>query len=48
MIFYSNVLKRWSFQKKIALKYGGSCIIWKDCVFLPENKVFFLWTENER
>ena len=29
----SNALKRWPFQKKIALKYDLSCIIWKGGIF---------------
>ena len=33
MIFSSNALKRWSFQKKIALVYDLSCIIWKGGIF---------------
>ena len=41
MTFSSNAPKRWSFQKKIALKYDLSCcIIWKDDnLFFP--KIFF-------
>ena len=35
MIFSSNAPKRWSFQKKIALEYDLSCIIWKGGGFFP-------------
>ena len=47
MIFYSNVLKRWSFQKD---RTG----IWSFLLYLerwhffPENMNFLLWTEKER
>ena len=30
LIFFSNTPKKWSFQKKIMLKYDLSCIIRKD------------------
>ena len=36
------------FPKKISLEHHFSSIIWKDGTFLPENIIFFLWTENER
>ena len=47
IIFSSDVLKRWSFQKSLAgirsfLYYP---VRW---YFFPENMIFFLWTENER
>ena len=47
MIFTSNLLKRWTFQKgsprdMIFLVPSGKA------VFFPENMVFFLWTENNR
>ena len=41
---FPNVLKRWSFQKKIALEYDISCIIRKDDIF-PENMIFFFRRE---
>ena len=47
MIFSSNILKRWSFQKG-PLGYDLSCIIWKDGIFFPENMIFFPWAERER
>ena len=48
MIFSSNVPRKLSFQK-MTLEYHLFCIIWKDGLFfLPENMMFFLWTENER
>ena len=47
MIFSSNVMRRWSFQKQfpwnmIFLVLSGKIF------FFPENMIFFLWTENER
>ena len=47
MIFTSNVLKRWSFQKgprrdMIVLVLSGQV------VFFPKNMLFFSWMENER
>ena len=46
MIFSSNVLKRWSFQKgprrdMIFLVLSGKI------VFFPENMIFFPWAESE-
>ena len=41
---FPNVLKRWSFQKKIALEYDISCIIRNDDIF-PENMIFFFKRE---
>ena len=46
MIFSSNILKRE--PEKITLEYDLSCIFGKMVLFLPENMIFFLWTENER
>ena len=40
MIFCSNILKRWYFQKN-ALEYDLSCIIWKDRIFLAKRWSFF-------
>ena len=47
MIFSSNVLKRWSFQKRphwdmIFLVISGKM------VFFPENMIFFPWAQSER
>ena len=43
MIFSSNVLKRWSFQKILHWILYGKMIL-----FLPENMISFHWTKNER
>ena len=41
MIFSSNVPKKCSFQKKIALWYDLSCIIWKMFFFSGRYDIFF-------
>ena len=41
VIFSSNALKRWSFQKKIPLEYDLSCIIWKGGTFFRKISFFF-------
>ena len=41
MVYFSNVLKRWSSQKKIALKYDASCIFWNDGISSPKIWYFF-------
>ena len=40
MIFSSNFLKRWSFQK--GPTHDVSCIIWKDGIFSPKHDIFAL------
>ena len=47
MIFTSNVLKRWSFQKGSRRDMIFLVLPGKVVFFFPENMVFFLWTENE-
>ena len=47
MMFSSNVLKRWSFQK-IALEYDLSCIIRKDGICFSRKYDIFSMAENER
>ena len=41
MIFSSNILKKWSFQKKIALEHDLSCIIWKGGIFFTRKYDIF-------
>ena len=47
MIFYSNVLKRWSFQRDRAGTWSFLCYLERR-YFFHENVMFFLWIENER
>ena len=48
MIFSSNVLKRWSFQKGL-LRWGMIFIVLSgNMVFFPQNMIFFPWKESER
>ena len=47
MIYSLNAPKSLPFQKKIALEYDLSRIIWKDGFFFLENMIFFLSMENE-
>ena len=45
MIFSSNVLKRWSFQK--GPRWDMICLVLsEEMVFFPENK-FFPWATRE-
>ena len=37
MIFSSNFLKRWSFQKGPSPAHDLSCIIWKDGIIFPKT-----------
>ena len=48
MIFSSNVLKKWSFQKKLHWNMIFLVLSRKMVFFLPGNMIFFLWTENGR
>ena len=47
MIFSSNVLKRWSFQKDCPGTWSFLYFL-ERWYFFPENVIFFLWAENER
>ena len=48
MIFSSNVLKRWSFQKRL-LRWAMIFIVLSGkMVFFPENMIFLPWKESER
>ena len=47
MIFSSNVMRRWSFQKQFPWNMIFLVLCGK-IFFFPENMIFFLWTENER
>ena len=47
MIFSSNVLKRWSFQKGPP-RYMIFLVLSGKMVFLPEKMIFFPWTQSER
>ena len=47
MIFSSNVLKRWSFQKRL-LRWGMIFIVLSGkMVFFPENMIFLPWAGSE-
>ena len=48
MIYSSNVLKGWSFQKNIALEHDLSYIMRKDGISFSGKYDIFLRTENER
>ena len=47
MIFSSNLLKRWSFQKW-ASRHMIFLVLSGKMVFFAENMIFFPWAESER
>ena len=47
MIFSSDLLKRWSFQKW-PCRHMTFLVLSEKMVFFPENMIFFHWEESER
>ena len=47
MIFSSNLLERWSFQKG-PLRHMIFLVLSGKMVFFPEHIIFFPWAGNER
>ena len=46
MIFSSNFLKRWSFQRGLR-RHMIFLVLSEKIVFFPENMIFFPWSESE-
>ena len=47
MIFFSNLLKRWSFQKG-PRRHMIFLVLSGEMFFSPEDMIFFPWAESER